>query len=266
MKELISKAAALIKSDTARLDAEVLMAHVAGVSRTDLLFNTSKQIDEEKFFELVQRRVNGEPIAYILGCKDFWKDTFKVTSATLIPRPETELIIETALRYTPQSILDLGTGTGCIALSLLREFHNAKATCVDVSPNALEVARSNAVALGLTDRSEFIESNWFEKLENRKFDLVVSNPPYISVNDELGKGVKEFEPHSALFAENNGLEAYEKIASSAFKHLNENGVIIIEIGKGQEMAVEKIFANYKLLSIEKDLSGINRVLAFRWVK
>lgn len=266
MKELISKAAALIKSDTARLDAELLLAHALGVPRVNLLFNASKEVNEKKYFELVQRRARGEPIAYILGYKDFWKDSFKVTPATLIPRPETELIIETALRYNPKSILDLGTGTGCIALSLLREFQDSKVTCVDISAEALEVAKSNAMNLGLANRCEFLESSWFENLENKKFDLIVSNPPYISATDELGIGVKEFEPHSALFAENNGLEAYQRIAEGALKHLNEEGVIIVEIGKGQESAVQKIFSNYELLSIEKDLGGINRVLAFRWMK
>ena len=118
----------------------------------------------------------------------------------------------------------------------------------------------------MADRCDFIASTWFGNLEKKKFDLIVSNPPYIAVTDELGAGVKEFEPHTALFAENNGLEAYEKIALGASDHLNENGIVIVEIGKGQELAVQNIFCNYQLLSIEKDLSGINRVLAFRRVK
>ena len=246
---------------TPTLDAEVLLAHALGKSREYLIGHADEMVEQDIMNDVLQRRLTGEPIAYIIGTKEFWGMDFKVTKDTLIPRPETELIIEKSLELFPKDseidILDLGTGTGCILIALLSEFQSAKGLGVDLSHAALEVAKQNA-----RNRAEFIQSNWFNNIGERKFDLIVSNPPYISRTETLIKSVEKFEPHSALFAENDGYECYETIAKDLKKYLKPNGKAIFEFGQGQAAIISKIFSaqGFFINEICKDLAGIERCI------
>lgn len=246
---------------TPTLDAEVLLAHKLTKSREYLIGHADEMVDQNIINDVLQRRLNGEPIAYIIGTKEFWGMDFKVTKDTLIPRPETELIIEKSLELFPKNseidILDLGTGTGCILIALLSEFESAKGLGVDLSYDALEVAKQNA-----RGRAEFMHSDWFNNIGDRKFDLIVSNPPYISRAETLIKSVEKFEPHSALFAENHGYECYETIAKNLKKHLKPNGRAIFEFGQGQATIISKIFSSngFVVNEICKDLAGIERCI------
>ncbi len=248
-------------TNTPVLDAEVLLVHALGKSREYLIGHSEELVDENILSQILQRRLDGEPIAYIIGVKEFWGMDFKVTKDTLIPRPETELIIEKSLELFPKDsnmeILDLGTGTGCILISLLSEFANAKGIGVDISSKAIELATQNAKG-----RVEFIQCNWFEKIGEKKFDLIVSNPPYISRAETLIKSVEQYEPHSALFAEDNGYECYETIAKDLKKHLKKNGRAIFEFGHGQASTISKIFSSngFIINEICKDLAGIQRCI------
>ncbi len=248
-------------TNTPILDAEVLLVHALGKSREYLIGHSEELADENILSKILQRRLDGEPIAYIIGVKEFWGMDFKVTKDTLIPRPETELIIEKCLELFPKNadieILDLGTGTGCILISLLSAFPNSKGIGVDISSKAIEVAKQNA-----RGRAEFILSNWFEKTGARTFDLIVSNPPYISRSETLIKSVEQYEPHSALFAEDGGYECYEMIAKDLRKHLKKNGRAIFEFGQGQSAIISKIFSSHGFIVNEicKDLAGIERCI------
>ncbi len=264
LKDAVQQLSACRHVTTAQLDAEILLSHAIGKSREYLIGHEDDLIAAEFVQSLTQRRLSGEPIAYITGKKDFWKREFKVTKDTLIPRPETELIIEKALeiftdKKTNLEVLDLGTGTGCIMLSILEEFPNAVGVGVDISNKALDIAKENALG---NSRVEFIQSNWFDNLGDRKFDLIVSNPPYISKSESLGISVVDFEPHSALFAEDDGYKCYKIIAKDIKKHLKKNGVGIFEFGQGQSEKVADIFKFFGFRSnkICMDLAGIDRVI------
>lgn len=269
IKSLIVASVEQLNSPTAKLDSEVILSHILGVERVDLFYKEIIVSSEQilLFKEMIERRKLKEPVAYIIGKKDFWKHEFKVTKNTLIPRPETELIIELVLKLFPDiksklDILDLGVGTGCIALSLLDEYENSQALLVDIDEATLDVAKENAELLRVSHRADFIVSNWFDNVPKKKFDIIVSNPPYINFQDELGEGVKEFEPHKALFAGDDGFACYLEIAKRAKEFLKKDSYILLEIGKGQENRIVEIFSEYKLHSINKDLSGTNRVLVF----
>ncbi|MEM9715173.1 MAG: peptide chain release factor N(5)-glutamine methyltransferase, partial [Pseudomonadota bacterium] len=190
--------------------------------------------DVERFRNMVAARKSGQPIAQILGYRDFWKDRFRVTPDTLDPRPETEHLIETALEYGPfDCILDLGTGTGCIALSLAREFPKADILATDVSPKALAVAQENAATLQITT-VRFLHSDWYSDVQS-KFDLIASNPPYIPEDDlkDLNMEILQHEPIGALTPGQDGLSAYRAIFGGARKHLNPEGYVIFEHGFDQ---------------------------------
>lgn len=269
IRNALLKAVDLIHSDSNMLDAEVLLAHVLGIDKHDLFLKDPviSKAKEADFMQLVRRRAKGEPVAYIIGYKDFWEHSFKVSSDTLIPRPETESIVEAVIglqkdKNASFEVLDLGAGTGCIALSILHEYGKAGATLVDINKGALEVAKYNAKQIGVYERCEFVRSDWFESLEKRGYDFIVSNPPYINITDEVGAGVREYEPHQALFAERDGLAAYLAIADGAGRFLKEDGCIILEIGKGQERDVCNLFRDYKCISAIKDFAGVVRVLVF----
>jgi len=264
LKDAVQQLSACRHVTTAQLDAEILLSHAIGKSRECLIGHEDDLIAAEFVQSLIQRRLSGEPIAYITGKKDFWKREFKVTKDTLIPRPETELIIEKALeiftdKKTNLEVLDLGTGTGCIILSILEEFPNAVGVGVDISNKALDIARQNALG---NSRVEFIQSNWFDNLGDRKFDLIVSNPPYISKSESLAVSVVDFEPHSALFAEDNGYECYKIIAKNIKQHLKKNGVGIFEFGQGQAAKIAEIFSQQGFSSneVSSDLAGIQRCI------
>lgn len=242
-------------------EARLLLAYAMGIKADDLIkFSEVSDEVENIFNELLQKRISGIPYAYITGVKEFMKLDFQVNENVLIPRPETEMLVEEALKKNADSILDMCTGSGCIAISIAYYNKNAKITAVDISEKALEVAEENAKHNNV--HIEFVKSDLFENV-HRKYDLIVSNPPYISSNDmkELQKEVQK-EPHIALDGGKSGVIFYEKIAEKAKDYLKENGNLIFEIGYNQGQAVKEILEknDYENIEIKKDLSGNDRVV------
>lgn len=253
-------------------DAQILMGFVINQTKDFVKINPDFELNNTQtinFNEIANQRFNGKPIAKIIGLKDFWKGTFYTNEHTLDPRPDSETLIEHVLEIVTNknenyTILDLGTGTGCLAISLLEEYKNATATLVDSSINALNVANKNIIQHNVGNRAECVRSNWLDSI-NGNFDIIISNPPYISKNDIDKLDIQvSFDPPQALFAEENGLLCYKIIANNLAKVLKENSVIFFEIGLGQENDVENIMSNcgFKLVSNKKDLAGIIRTCAF----
>lgn len=272
IRELLKLATDRLKAKgiaTSALDAEILLAHALGIERLKL-FTTTPMMTQDvsaKFDELLKRREQFAPIAQILGTKEFWGLDFKVTHDVLIPRPETELIIELSTEYFPNnadniSILDLGTGSGCIVISLLTEYKHATATAVDISPEALKLARENAERHDTDSRLELFQGNWFAALPARTFDLIVANPPYIGYEEALAPEVFDYDPHMALFAGNNGLAAYSQIAASLGNFMHKNSYAIFEMGANQADDVANILRahNIRVIKTAKDLAGHTRAL------
>lgn len=261
-------------TDVPQLEAEVLLAQVLNVARTHLHAWPEKILDEsqqKKFFDLVARREQGEPIAYLLGHKEFWSLDLLVTPDTLIPRPETELLIEKilALNLNDNSVIaDLGTGSGAIALALAHEKPNWKIHATDVSAKALEIAKHNAERLKISNIF-FHQGSWCDALPSEiKFDVIVSNPPYIAENDaHLTQGDLRFEPRSALVSAENGLKDISQIVFAAKNHLKSGGFLFIEHGSDQAKKVASILekAGYTCIGSHRDLSQIDRVTFASWV-
>lgn len=266
-RELLAKAGI----ETAFLDARLLMQHAMQCSVEQLFLKDTQPISaytNDLYFSMIERRLKREPIAKIIGKKAFWKQEFLTTKDTLDPRPETEIMIEAALAYFTDThaalrVLDLGTGTGCILLSLLEELPHATGIGVDISKAALKVAGKNAEAVRLTERVKFLRSDWAEGITGA-FDLIVSNPPYIAQSETLPQEVSHYDPAFALFAGEDGLDAYRVLLPQAASLLNKNGVLILEIGMGQEAAVAALAHSYQLSLHEqrRDLQGIVRTLVF----
>ncbi len=263
----------VLSGDLAILESRVLLCFVLKCTRADLIVDPNRTLspEQEKHYrDLIQLRLQGQPIAKIIGEKEFWGLPFKVTKDTLDPRPDTEILIETVLESVDKSksnrILDLGTGTGCVLLSLLHELKKSFGVGVDLSQEALNVAEENACNLCLNDRAVFLQSNWGEKLEG-KFDIIVSNPPYITQADYdvLSAQVRDYDPKLALVGGEDGLECYKKIAPIIDKHLEPNGFFAIEFGINQESMVSQILNenNLHVLEIRKDLAGILRCIKGR---
>ncbi|MEC7888925.1 MAG: peptide chain release factor N(5)-glutamine methyltransferase [Pseudomonadota bacterium] len=235
-------------SDTARLDAELLMAHVLGVSRSQLLLLRMR--DEVAphaagFDRLVERRAAHEPVAHLLGVQEFFGLEFAVTPDTLIPRGDSETIVQAALDCAPHDarVLDMGTGSGALLLAFLHERPDAKGVGIDASAAALAVASANGQRLGLAERAQFVQANWLESgwaHDLGRFDLVLCNPPYVESDAVLDPDVREFEPATALFAGPEGLDDYRAIVPQLGKLLVPGGVAIFEIGAGQAEAVGAI--------------------------
>jgi release factor glutamine methyltransferase len=248
-------------SPTARLDAEMLMAHALGKSREALLLGDRRGVVPGTFEALLARRLAAEPVAYITGMRDFWTIALRVTPDVLIPRPDSETLIEAALahfagRAPPTHILDLGTGSGALLLAALSEWPEAEGTGVDISPAALAVARGNAEALGLADRACFVEGGW---RGDRQADLVLCNPPYIGTDEILPAGVTDYEPAGALWAGSDGLDDYRAIAP--LLDFAPGGVAVIEIGMGQGESAAALFrAAGFAVAVRRDLEGRNRCL------
>lgn len=227
--------------------------------------------DAATFAAFIARRERREPVAYILGRKEFWSLEFEVTPAVLIPRPDTETIVETArkeLRQTPpRRILDLGTGSGCLLISLLTEFPPATGVGIDISPAALEVAKRNAARLGVADRTTLEVADFAAFALEERFDLVVSNPPYIpdATLAALDPDVRDHEPHLALKGGRTGLDAVERIAGALHRTLAPQGLALIEIGHDQGESGARTLRNegVNVLRIVKDLAGLDRVLVAR---
>jgi release factor glutamine methyltransferase len=257
-----------IDPSTARIEAQCLLQSVLQVNRA-YLFAHPEQIltptQRVAYLALVERRMQGVPIAYLLGEREFFGLNFKVSPATLIPRPDTELLVELALQRIPQSgachVLDLGTGSGAIALSIAHARPNAQVVAVDASPAALQVARENQFSLGLSNVSLLL-SDWFEALGEQRFDVIVSNPPYIAADDEhLQLGDVRFEPLSALASGEDGLRDIRLISARSMQFLNERGCLMFEHGYDQAAAVRDILqqTGLNLVFSAHDLAGIERV-------
>ncbi len=257
---------------SAALDARLLVAYALNVSVAHTLAERDRPLDPRQaaaIAAVVTRRCAREPLAYITGHREFWSLNFRVTPATLIPRPESETVVETAVRLCPTTaplILDLGTGSGCLLLSLLHTWPDAHGIGVDRSAAALAVARSNAVALGLGPRARFVCADWTTGVHGR-FDLIVCNPPYVAATDYRGLApeITAFEPAGALLAGDDGLEAYGRLAPGLLSLLAPGGLALLEIGAGQAPAVEALLCAQGLhrAGAFRDLGGICRVLAAR---
>ena len=259
-------------SSTPRLDAEVLVMHACGLNRSGLVTHGHDALtdDQQRRLEkLLAQRRQGIPIAYLTGTREFWSLELNVSPATLIPRPETELLVEKALAHIPQdaewTIADLGTGSGAIALALAKERPRCRVIATDISPEAIDVARSNAAKFNLT-HVEFREGNWFEPLTDMKLDMIVSNPPYVRANDpHLEQGDVRFEPEQALAAGPEGLDAIRQIALSAREHLNPAAWILFEHGWDQAAAIGRLLHSlgYRNIVCYPDLGGRDRITACR---
>ena len=275
-------------SETPRLDAELLMAEALGVTREAMILaglhlpfvpsevegreagdafgaRVSTALDTNGVFKaLVYRRAAGEPIAYILGHRDFWTIRLKVAPGVLIPRPDSETLIEAAVAHFagtpgPKRILDLGTGSGALLLAALAEWPGAAGVGIDRSPQALAIAQGNAEALGMADRAKILEGGWSGTGE--PFDLILCNPPYIGTHEPLGRDVIEHEPHSALFAGIDGLDDYRAIVPLLPAQIAPGGVACIEIGATQGTAVASLIASQGLVvHIRHDLAGLDRCI------
>ena len=265
--------ARLTASPTARLDSELLLARVLGGRRTWLHAWPEVQLDPTqaaRFEALIARRAAGEPVAYLLGEREFYSLVFEVTPDVLIPRPETELLVEAALEMLGSGakrprVLDLGTGSGCIAIALARARPDARVTAVESSAAALELARGNAARHG-ADGLEWLHGAWFEPVAGRRFDAIVANPPYVaSADPHLDAGDVRFEPRAALDGGPDGLDALRAIALEAPKHLIPGGWIAVEHGAEQGDAVAGLFAQAGLSAIEgiRDAAGLSRVTMAR---
>ena len=254
--------------DSARIEVQCLLQHILNVSRAYLTTHPERRLnkpEQTRYDELLQRRLCGEPIAYLLGEREFFGLTFKVTPATLIPRPETELLVELALqrisKHQPCSVLDLGTGSGAIALTIAHERPEAEVVACDTSTAALDVARENAQRLGIA-KVDFVLSDWFQALTGKRFDMIVANPPYVASDDpHLAHGDVRFEPASALVSGNDGLQDIRRIISQASKHLGTNGWLLLEHGYDQAAQVRELLqqAGYDEVFSARDLAGIERV-------
>jgi len=254
-------------SDSPRLDAQLLLARVLGVDRSALIAGGDRVLDARElgaFDALIARRRTGEPVAYLTGHREFWSLDLQVTPAVLVPRPETELLVELALARLPEdracSVLDLGTGSGAIALAIARERPLAAVTGVDVSPEALAVAAANARGLGLL-RIEWRHGSWFDAVPGRRFHLIVSNPPYVAAGDPALAALGA-EPRLALTPGPTGLEALAAIAAGAGRHLEPGGWLLVEHGATQDREVAALLrsAGFSADS-NRDAAGTPRAIA-----
>lgn len=254
--------------ETPALDAKTLLLAIEDIDAAALIAGGDAAMKAEKDYDsALSRREQREPVSKILGYRDFWSHRFVVTPDVLDPRPDTETLIEAALEIAPKDrplrILDMGTGSGCILLTLLSELPHASGIGTDISQAALTVAQGNAKALGLKDRADFIVSDWFTALDGT-FDLVVSNPPYISETEKqtLSPEVRDWDPGAALFAGMDGLQAYRKIVNGLATVLGQDGTALLEIGIGQRASVTDLLEHvgFSAVFCRRDLGGIDRCL------
>lgn len=267
VKNALTEANLQLNSDEAKLEAQVLLQHVLKVNHAWLIAHENDILEANRyiaFSALVKRRINGEPIAYILGHREFYGLDLTVTTDTLIPRPDSETLVETALnKLTTQqaTLLDLGTGTGAIALAVARNRPLSQVTAVDFSAAALDVAKQNAQQLGINNIT-FIKSYWFEAIAPTPFDIIVSNPPYIESDDaHLNQGDLRFEPLTALASGIDGLDDIRQIIHNCLAYLKPQGWLMLEHGYNQATAVADLMGSAGLTNIEtiKDLGGNSRV-------
>lgn len=273
---LLDKSAARLAAagvESSRLDARVLLAHVLGVASGAVPMLRDRSLDDGQhrhFEELLARRASREPVAYLVGAREFWSLSFAVDRHTLIPRPDSETLVAAALalhadRDARLRVLDLGTGSGCLLLAILSERPNAWGVGVDRDPAAVRLAQRNAAALGLAQHACFLAGDWSTPL-NGPFDLIVSNPPYIRSGDiaDLAQDVRAFEPRAALDGGPDGLAAYRALSASLARLLAPSGAVMVETGAGQAIEIEGIFRDHgwRLTAVHNDLAGHARCLAF----
>jgi release factor glutamine methyltransferase len=254
-------------TDTPRLDAELLMAHALAVSREDLLLSRLDGEVPPIFADLLARRLAREPVAYITGRRDFWTIELEVGPGVLIPRPDSETLIEAALDHFgeagPGSVLDLGTGSGALLLAALHEWPLAQGVGVDSSQEALAIARRNAERLGMAPRAGFTLGDWTQGLEGSS-DLILCNPPYVEAGADLPSDVADWEPHQALFAGGDGLSEYRRLAPALRPLLAKGGLACLELGLGQRDAAAALFeAEGFSTTSRRDLAGIPRCLLLK---
>ena len=272
-QEALTKGTEILKSNKIKsfiLDSEILLASSLKLDRTRLLLNLNNNIkknQKEIFFNFINRRKKNEPVAYILGFKEFWKNNFKINKSVLIPRPDTEILVDQALKEIMKNetkqILDIGTGSGCIILSVLNERKNSFGYGIDISKKAINLAKNNAKIQHISNRIKFLHSN-IDNYYFGKYDLIISNPPYIKLSDisVLDKDIKFFEPNLAL---NGGIDGFSKIRKVIKKSsilIKKKGKLILEIGFNQEINTKKILKKngFHINRIVKDFSGINRCI------
>jgi release factor glutamine methyltransferase len=257
-------------SDTSRLDSELLMAEALHIDRDRLLLAPPDRQVPERFWAMVKRRSEGEPVAYITGRRAFWNIELHVGPGVLVPRPDSEVLIASAIEHFegtpgPQRILDLGTGPGTLLLAALDIWPKATGLGIDVSRQALSYASANARRLGFDARAKLMQGNWATGLLER-FDLILCNPPYIAEGAELGPGVREFEPDEALFAGREGLDAYRDLAPQLPRLLNRGGLAAVEIAPDQAEPVTALLARDGLeAKVAQDFAGRDRALVLTWV-
>jgi release factor glutamine methyltransferase len=257
-------------SDTARLDAELLMAEALHIDRDRLILSPPSREVPDRFWAMVERRASGEPVAYITGRRAFWDIELHVGPGVLVPRPDSEVLISSALEHFagsdgPKRILDLGTGPGTLLLAALDVWRDATGLGVDVSRRALSYAAANARRLGSEARVQLKLGDWAEGL-NEQFDLILCNPPYVADDAELGPGVREFEPDEALFAGQDGLDAYRRLAPELPRLLGRGGLAAVEIGHDQGEVVPDLLARDGLLArVAADFADRPRAVLLTWV-
>jgi len=257
-------------SESPRLDAEILLCRTIDMPRSYLFAHPEDELDElakERFANLLERRVGGEPMAYIMGTREFWSHELFVSPATLVPRPETELLVDLALREIPRKaeceILDLGTGSGAIAIAIAGERQMCRITAVDISEDALAVARENVRALSLGN-VELALGNWTEPVDGQKFNIIVSNPPYVRSDDEALLKLQH-EPQFALAAGEDGLDAIRVLAADCGALLEDDGMLLIEHGADQAADVATLLESHgwAVICCHNDLAGLPRVTVAR---
>lgn len=274
----LTKAREILKKSKIKsfnIDSLILLSKSLNLTKEEIIFNGEKEINQDQldiFFKLIQRRSKKEPISHIIGKREFFENDFIVNSQVLDPRYDSEILVNKVFDYFPKSInnlqiLELGVGSGCLILSILKHYPKAIAIATDIKKEALNIAKLNAKNLNLTNKIQFKESNWFESLEEKKFDLIISNPPYIKSKDinSLEDEVKNYDPISALDGGKDGLECYRLIAKDVDRFLKKSAILILEIGQGQEEDVIKIFdkENIKIIEKAKDLNHIIRCLILK---
>jgi release factor glutamine methyltransferase len=263
----------LLQQSGNTLDVKILLAHILNIKTEELVLFSENEVSNTKqkeFKMLLNRRILGEPVAKIINKKYFWRNEFFVNQDVLDPRPDTESIMEATLVDFKDkenvSILDLGTGSGCLIISLLLELKNSSGVAVDINEKSLDVAKINAKTLGVSDRIDFLQDNWNDNLEG-KFDIIVSNPPYIKsdIIKTLADDVKKYEPHIALDGGINGLLCYNYIAKNIGKNCKSSAVLYFEVGHEQAELVKNIFetCGFHFIGYKKDIAGIDRVVILK---
>ena len=252
--------------ESAARDARILTAHALEVPISDLSLKINDKVSAEMIFELEKlmlRRINREPISKILGRRDFWGRTFSINKNVLDPRGDTETLIDYVIEKPVRSVLELGTGSGVIAVTLACEWREVNVTATDISEDALVLAEINAAKFNVENKIQFVKSDWFNNVEGM-YDLIISNPPYIGLieQDKISTEVAKYDPKIALFAGYDGFDAYESIIPKLTKFLNPDGFVVLEIGASQSKQVKNILNSSGFLDVEvvKDLSGKDRAI------